>query len=122
MQKIWNIPSPPRLVRFAEKEFCDGLSFPFPVDEGSLIGRQIFTILTDQRLHKAPSTEHESALRILLSDTLAKRSPDLVKLSRINLYLEELFKRALVIWVKAQVQIGSNRYQSVVNFLRFYGL
>lgn len=121
-KQIYAIPLPEHLVKFIQKEFWEGYKPPFPVDEGSLIGKQIFTILVDQRAQDPVIPEVETFLQIRLSTTLAKRSPDLVKLSRINRYLEEHFKSCLIIWVKAQMQAGMNRYQSVIGFLGYYDI
>lgn len=123
MQKIFNIPAPDHLVKFATKEFWEGKTAPFPVDEGSLLGKHIFSILIDRRkLDPLYLGDYESELKLNLSNTLAKRSPDLIRLSRINLFLEELFRQCMISWVKAQIQIGSNRYQAVISFLKYYDL
>jgi hypothetical protein len=122
MQKVFSIPTDYHLKKFVEKEFLEGYNEPFPIDERSILGKQIFSYLIDKRSQLETTREYESILTLSLSDTLAKRSPDLKKLSRINSFLEDIFKRSLIIWVRSQMNLGNNRYQSLINFLKYYDL
>ena len=121
MQKLFEISVEPHLVKFAVKEFWESTNSPFPIDEGSRLGKQILLFLIDKRHKQAYTVAAEnSTISVVLSDTLAKRSPDLIKLSRINEFLEEEFKSKLHTWVRAQVLMGNGRYQSVVSFMKFH--
>lgn len=125
MIKIFRIPLPTHLVKFSERELWEGYKPPFPVDERDILGKHIFSILVDLRFHKPTFPDDDADwtyLVISLSDQLAKRSPDLVKLSRVNIFLEACFKRALMIWVTAQLDAGQNKYQAVINFLKHYNI
>ena len=122
MNKVFSVPSPTHLVKFAAKEFWEGKTPPFVVSERCILGKFIYSLLIDKRSRNDYAYESESILSIQLSDTLAKRSPTLSKLLRVNLFLQEHFDYSLMLWVKAQMQIGSNRYQAVLSFLRYFDL
>lgn len=123
MQKLFEISVEPHLVKFAVKEFWEGSTSPFPIEEGSRLGKQILLFLIDKRHKQGYTLESDnSTVWISLSDTLAKRSPDLIKLSRINEFLEDEFKSKLHTWVRAQVRIGHQRYPSIISFMDFHGI
>lgn len=122
MKKNFAIPCPLHLVKFAGKELWEGQTSPYKINERSLLGKFLYSLLIDKRSKNYEVYECESLLHIELSDTLAKRSPSPLKLLGLNQFLELQFDQALVIWVRAQMQNGSNRYQAVLSFLRYFDL
>lgn len=122
MRKVFDIPVPDHLAKFATKELWDGYSYPFTIHEGMMIGKFILSLLIDKRERPFISCEYDSQLTISLSDTLAKRSPTLLKLARINAFLEDLFNRSLITWTKAQMYQGCSRSQAVSSFIKYYGI
>lgn len=122
---MFSIPCPSHLRKFAEKHFFDGLTAPFPITERESIGKHVMYSLIDKRqqsnLHAA-ALEYEEILSVELSDTLAKRSPNLLKLSRLIQWLDDQFKNSSLVWVQAQIQMGESRYQAARKFFEYYGI
>lgn len=145
MDRIWQIPIDEHLVKFALKEFFEGQEPPFKIDERSLLGKQILFYLIDKRnptpgIFDTDFTKEESdnetfeddpqqieidkkgIIPIVLSTTLQKRSPNLLKLTRLNSFLDDQFKMYLRSWAQGQISIGFNRYQAIAQFMKFYDL
>ncbi len=128
MQKYFNVQLSFHLSRFLERELFEGKEYPYYLEEGTSLGKFVFALMTDKREipeRKRDPEEDETLFDLVtfeLSDTLAKRSPSVVRLSQIEIYLEEQFKRSLLIWVKAQQALGINRYQAVKGFCIYYDL
>lgn len=123
MRKVFDIPSHDYLVKFASKQFWPGYrSSPFPVNEKSMLGSYIFSLVIDKRsTGNLTNYEFNSTLSITLSDAIAKRSPDLVKLSRLNRFLDHLFKMNLIVYVRADEKLYGT-WRAITNFLSFYDI
>jgi len=61
-------------------------------------------------------------LTIKLGTELNKLSPRIGKLMRINIYADNLFKEALMVWIEAQGEDGIAPYSACKSFLKFYDI
>jgi hypothetical protein len=124
MLKNFSVPVPLHLLRFAEKEYFEGMKPPYKVTERSLLGKHIMFLLNDRRSFELDeqALSFEEYIEISLSEELAKCRPSLIKLSRLNRYLDEAFKQSLLLWVKAQTSAGLSKTQSLIMFLDHYSI
>ena len=123
MQKVWTIPVSKRILNFSIKAFWDGYSSPYPVDERSLMGKYIFSLLIDRReISSIDINESDQSLSIDLSDSLAKRSPSIMKLARVTRFLDEAYHEKLLTWCWAQMDAGVNIYQATKAFIKFHNI
>jgi len=123
MQKVFEISLPEHLVKFAVDEWFKDQNPPFFLTEKHRLGREILSILNDKREKEySPYIEHSSSLKVELSDTLAKRSPDLIKLSRLEYILESILKEHCLIFVKGASSGGMHRYPAVEFYLKSKGI
>ncbi len=125
MRKVFEISLSPGLKKFVEKEFFDGSTAPHKINEGSLLGKYIYQVLNDRRNATFAELEtidykNDEIISIELSDTLAKRSPSLLKLNKIKYYLLKIRNEKMKTWCIAQQMVGVNRYQAVLSFLKYY--
>jgi hypothetical protein len=109
------------ILKWAKKEIWDDDKPPYKINERTLVGKMIFGLLIDKRKIDKPTIGNDkSILKVEFSDALAKRSPDPLKLIRVNNILEMLFKIHLQKWVDAQYELHPNRYQVMENFFKKY--
>ena len=127
MQTVFTIALPTHLVKFCEKTFFDDIpekeSKPYRVTERDLLGKHILLLLIDKRC--TPYTnlqDFRDKITIELSHTLAKRGPSLLKLNRLYIFIDEMFRHTMLTFVKAQIMAGENRYQALRRFFAMYGI
>jgi hypothetical protein len=92
---IHKVPIKPHLKKFFLKSHS--LTEPIKVDEDTLLGKQVLSILQDKRslngremniITEFDSDQLDDNLKLELSTTLTDRAPRIGKLIRINIYLQ----------------------------------
>jgi hypothetical protein len=124
MRKNFSVPVLPYLKKYTEKHFFAGLKGPHKIEEDTLLGKQFMSIIIDARSKDFidKHLEFTASLDVTLSESMAKRSPNLKKLICINFFLDKLFKDALVHWIKSADHFGIRPYPSSKMFLEYYGI
>jgi len=125
MRKDFNVPLLPYLKKYAEKQFFAGYRAPYKIEEDTLIGKYIMSLIIDGRqvdMRGDKKIEMSERLHIHLSEAMAERSPSLRKLVPINYYLDKLFKNELITWIKSSEDCGVRPFVSSKNFLQHYSI
>ncbi len=124
----FRVPIKPHLKKILLKQFYPNhRSDEFiKVEEDSLLGRHIMSILIDKRTIKKATGllryDFQDELKLELSQTMAKRSPRIDKLTMLNHELDEIFQTALFVWIKAQKHSGISAKRACESFIAFYEL
>jgi hypothetical protein len=76
MLKNFSVPVPLHLLRFAEKEYFEGMKPPYKVTERTLLGKHIMFLLNDKRSFELDeqALSFEEYIEISLSEELMKLS------------------------------------------------
>jgi hypothetical protein len=132
MEKVFSIPCPEHLKAYASKAFFDGMASPYKITERSLFGKMIMSALLDKRKpeedtdqvkrEQGDDDERWLTLDVELSVALAKRSPNIFKLVRINSFLNQLFYFSLYEFYLCLEHDGISRYTACEKFYSFYGI
>jgi hypothetical protein len=126
---IHKVPIKPHLKKFFLKSHS--LTEPIKVDEDTLLGKQVLSILQDKRslngremniITEFDSDQLDDNLKLELSTTLTDRAPRIGKLIRINIYLQLVFKSGVILWIQAQTKAGINPYNACKAFLEYYDI
>lgn len=128
---VINVPIKPHLKKFFLKTYH--LSEPVKVEEDSLLGNYVMSILLDKRAvsgkllnildsqyNGSGSDLLSDTLQVTLSQSMMERSPRIGKLVRINLFLQHSFRQAVIIYIKACIASGVNAYTACKQFLKLY--
>jgi len=124
MNSIYTIYLSERSTKYLAKEF-ENIPQPWKIDEGSLIGKLILGILTDKRacrVEELNTDDDRYPSTIELSDTLAKRSPTVLKLNQLDCSIELLFKASIEKWVSGQMAAGCTRAAGTESYLTHLGI
>jgi hypothetical protein len=126
MRKDFSVPLLPYLKKYTEKQFFAGYRAPYKIEEDTLIGKYVMSLIIDGRsvdMRGDKKIEMSERLHIHLSEAMAKRSPSLRKLVPINYYLDKVFKNDLITWIKSAEDCGGVRpFVSSKNFLVHFGI
>lgn len=123
MRKRFHVPILPYLKKYATRQFFAGLAPPYKLEENTLIGKQVMSLILDNRtthLRGDNKIEMSQRLEIELSKMMAERSPSINKLIPINFFLHQLFKNELITWIKSADEYGVKPFVSSKDFLVHY--
>lgn len=150
MRKDFRIPVPAYLKKYFVKQFFSGQHGPHKIEEDTLIGKHVMSLLLDARTRKlkhkhltrnkritrlpgesrgaqssasnSTAARKDQVLEVILSEAMAKRSPNISKLIRLNTYLEDLFQSHLVTWIRSADFYGIPPYASSKDFLAYFAI
>jgi hypothetical protein len=125
-RKVFTVPVAGHLKTWAIKRLWENETEPYPLSEGTLVGKYAFSFLVDKReLKFIPDVRHDQEIKIRLSNTLSKRSPSVQKLVRLNKIFDHLFKHSLIEWCRAYGvfdELQMDRAKSIRMFLNYHGI
>jgi len=112
-----DIPIKPHLKKFVL--FQLDRSEPLELSEKDLLGSAVMKILLEKRQHRFENIveSYTSRIKVKLNSDMRKRSPRLYRLIYANTELEREFKEALMLWIRAQRQLGYTAKDACINFL-----
>lgn len=112
------IPIKPHLKKFI-LFLMDEPKEPLEITEKQLLGRSIIKVLQETRSHRFDNVldDYTARIQVILTDAMRKRSPKLHRLVYINTEIENSFREALIVWIKAQTKTGEPANESCKNFL-----
>lgn len=121
-----SVPIKPHLKKFYLKTY--ELTEPVKLEEDTILGSYVMSVLQDKRGPANPNFSNKGyiselitdTLKLSLSDALVKRSPRISKLIRINIFLQHIFKLAVIVYIKASIKSGVNAYTACKMFLETY--
>jgi hypothetical protein len=111
------IPIKPHLKKFLL--FTMQVSEPVVVTEKDLLGSAIMKVLQETRNHKFDNVleSYTERLKVVLTESMRKRSPRLHRLVYINTQLEKDFQTGLMLWIRAQRKMGYTAKDACKDFL-----
>lgn len=112
-----DIPIKPHLKKFVL--FQLDRPEPLVVSENDMVGSAIMKILLEKRQHKFETTveRYTSRIKVILNHDMRERSPKLYRLIYANSELDREFKEALILWIRAQKQLGHTAKDACISFL-----
>ncbi len=122
-----SVPIKPHLKKFYLK--CYDLTEPVKLEEDTILGSYVMSVLQDKRgLANNVNSQFKGYVSELLTDTIKlqlskvmmERSPRVIKLVRINIFLQHIFKHSVIVFVKASIKSGYNAYNACKMFLEAY--
>lgn len=127
LNTIISVPIKPHLKQFYLKTY--ELTEPVKLEEDSILGSYVMSVLQDKRGSTNPyffnkgytSDLITDTLKVKLSEAMVKRSPRIIKLIRINIFLQHIFKHSIIVYIKASMKSGVNAYTACKLFLESYG-
>lgn len=123
MQTVFTIPLPPHLVKFCRRSFfLHAAAEPYKVTESDLLGKQILLLLLDRRTHSKPLPYFTDSITIELSHALAKRSPSQLKLNRLYISLEKIWRYTMLTYIGAHIELGLSRYAAAKSFFKAHAI
>jgi hypothetical protein len=111
------IPIKPHLKKFLL--FTMEVKEPVVITERDMLGSAIMKVLQETRNHKFDNVleGYTERLKLVLTESMRKRSPRLHRLVYINTQLEKDFQTGLLLWVRAQKLAGIPAKTAIINFL-----
>ncbi len=118
----------PHVKKFMKKNFTHSRGV-FRPDEYSNFGKLITLALKDKRGWK-PRAYQDNYFRDRLSEKVTieistdqgRMAPRPYKLMRLNIDIDRMFKEHMIVWVNAQLAIGTAAHPACKSFLEFYNL
>jgi hypothetical protein len=122
----YKIPIFPHLKKFLNKQYGFNVKKPIQIDEHSSIGKLVMLALRDKRFSSEYNDQYRNKLTteivLRLSKEMVELSPQISKLMKINISIDELFKSHLIAWINGQLTTGIPAYTSCKYFLQFYNI
>ena len=125
LRNQFTIPVFPHVRKFMLKTYTHRGGI-FKSEEYSPLGQLVTLALCDPRAWKASNDQERDRLNttvtLMLNTDQCKMGPRLFKLQRINLDIDRMFKDHLVVWIKAQAELGRGAHPACRSFLEAYDL
>jgi hypothetical protein len=125
------VPIKPHLKKFFLMTY--DLQEPVKLEEDSILGNHVMAILQDKRSVNGKEMNYITSqfngdgsdlltetLLLQLSAEMQKRSPQIRKLVRINLFLQYMFRHSVIVFIKGCIKSGVNPYNACKQFLQTY--
>lgn len=120
--QTFKIPVLPYLKKYIVKQFFSGAKGPYKIEEDTLLGKQVMSLLIDARkidfIDK--HLEMSETLEVVLSDSMAKRSPRINKLICFNFFADKIFKTSLITWIRSAEHFGIRPFPASKGFLEHF--
>jgi hypothetical protein len=125
LRNQFTIPVFPHVRKFMLKTYSHRAGI-FKSEEYTQLGKLVTLALCDPRAWKNSNDQERdrltSNITLLLNAEQCKMGPRLFKLQRINLDMDRQFKEYLVLWIKAQADLGRGAHPACCSFLEAYDL
>jgi len=124
MRRNFTVPIYPHLKKFIQKRFQKNGSID--VSATTSFGKMLMLCLRDNRKTSEFNDQYRDRLTeeitIELTKEMSELTPRQGKLMRINIYGDNLFKEALLVWIEAQGEDGIAALSACKSFLKFYDI
>jgi hypothetical protein len=122
----FNIPVFPHVRKFMLRTYFNRNGI-FIIEEKNPLGKLVTLALLDRRHWKASNDQERDrvtakVLIVLNAEQCKMGAHKAKKLQRLNLDIDQQFKEYMILWIKAQEDLGCGAHPACRSFLQAYGI